>query len=607
MQLTAPRCTELESLTIGDARCRPDPWGGPVKRRLLVLLALLLSFSLIAAACGDDDDSSDGGDTDTSADDTADSSDDDDDMDEDEDESTADMSEMTDDNEENSDEGDSGAVDGEAVAGGTLLIQSTQTPRHLNGTVQSGYATAVPGTQLNASPLLFDENFQPQPYLAESWDISDDGLTVTLNLVQGAVFHDGEAITSEDVKFSLETSRDNHPFKTMFAPVESVDTPDDHTVVINLSEPHPAILLAMSPGLLPIIPEHVYNDGQPIKEHPCNAGTECFVGSGPFKLVEYEAGSITRMEAFEDFFIPERPYLDEIIIEIVPDTATIVLGLENGSTDLAIPTGAANIIRLQENDDLIVTAEGHAAVGQVNWLEFNLNDPDLSNPAVRQAIADGIDRNFLAEVIDQGTTFATTTGIHQGSPFFNPDTEHYGGGIEAAQTRLSDAGIDPSSISLAVDYIPPLQLAYAEYVVQVLSDIGFNAELNTVPDFPSWAGRVAAGEHQMTINNVWNWGDPVIGVHRSYLSTNNVGVIWTNNTAYNNPDVDALLAAAGAEFDVPTRVDLYHQFQELVNQDVPMVYLTNGAFWQAFQPHVQNPPLGVWGQLGPMHEVWLAN
>ena len=140
----------------------------------------------------------------------------------------------------------------------------------------------------------------------------------------------------------------------------------------------------------------------------------------------------------------------------------------------------------------------------------------------------------------------------------------------------------------------------------MLQDIGVEAELNTSPDFPTWAGRVAAGEHQMTLNNVWNWGDPVIGVHRSYLSTNNVGAIWTNNTAYNNPEVDALLAQAGSTFDVDERIDLYHQMQTIVNEDVPMVYLSNGVFWQAYQPRVQNPPIGVWGQLGPMHELWLA-
>lgn len=568
-----------------------------MRKQLIALLALLLSFALVAAACGGDNETDDDSSPSAPESSSADEADDD--------EPTADMSESNEETEANSDNADAGAVDTGPVAGGTLLIQSTQVPRHLNGTVQSGYATAVPGTQLNASPLLIDENFEPQPYLAESWEISDDGLSVTLNLVEGAVFHDGEAITSEDVAFSITTARDNHPFRTMFAPVTSVDTPDDLTAVINLSEPHPAILLAMSPGLLPIIPEHVYNDGQEIREHPCNAG-ECFVGSGPFTLTEYEAGSIIRLEAFDDFFIPERPYLDEIIIEIVPDPATITLGLENGTTDLALPPGEANIVRLQGNDDVIVTAEGHAAVGQVNWLEFNLADPALSNVEVRRAIADGIDREFLTDVLQQGTTIATTTGIHQGSPFHNPDTEHYGAGVEAAQQRLANAGVDASSISFSVDYIPPVQLAQAEYVVQVLQDIGFEAELNISPDFPTWATRVATGEHQMTLNNVWNWGDPVIGVHRSYLSTNNVGAIWTNNTGYNNPQVDALLAQAGSTFDVAERIDLYHQMQTIVNEDVPMVYLSNGVFWQAFQPRVQNPPIGVWGQLGPMHEVWLA-
>ena len=294
-----------------------------MRKQLIALLALLLSFALVAAACGGDNETDDDGSPSAPESSSADEADDD--------EPTADMSESNEETEANSDDADAGAVDTGPVAGGTLLIQSTQVPRHLNGTVQSGYATAVPGTQLNASPILIDEDFQPQPYLAESWEVGEDGLSVTLNLVEGAVFHDGEAITSEDVAFSITTARDNHPFRTMFAPVTSVETPDDLTAVINLSEPHPAILLAMSPALLPIIPEHVYNDGQEIKEHPCNAGMECFVGSGPFTLTEYEAGSIIRMEAFDDFFIPERPYLDEIIIEIVPDPATVTLGLENGT------------------------------------------------------------------------------------------------------------------------------------------------------------------------------------------------------------------------------------------------------------------------------------
>jgi peptide/nickel transport system substrate-binding protein len=171
--------------------------------------------------------------------------------------------------------------------GGTLVIGTSSTPRHLNPAVQSGTSTAIPGTQIFATPLRFDENWNPQPYLAESWKIADDGLSVTLNLRKNARFHDGKPITSEDVAFSIDVIKKNHPFKTMFAPVEKVDTPDPHTAILRLSQPHPAILLAMSSALCVIIPKHIYGDGQDLKKHPMNLTP---VGSGPFKFVEYAKG-----------------------------------------------------------------------------------------------------------------------------------------------------------------------------------------------------------------------------------------------------------------------------------------------------------------------------
>ena len=124
-----------------------------------------------------------------------------------------------------------GAVADEPKKGGTLITVLGSNVRNLNSAVQSGIVTGFPGAQLFASPLRYDENWDPQPYLAESWDVSDDGLTVTLNLVKNAKFHDGTPITSEDVAFSVEVIKANHPFKSMFAPVDSVSTPDAHTAV----------------------------------------------------------------------------------------------------------------------------------------------------------------------------------------------------------------------------------------------------------------------------------------------------------------------------------------------------------------------------------------
>ena len=162
-------------------------------------------------------------------------------------------------------------------------------PRHFNGAVQSGIATALPSTQIFASPLRFDDNWKPQPYLAKSWEISPDGLSITLKLVDDAVFHDGKPVTSEDVAFSIMTIKANHPFKTMLAAVDKVETPDPKTAVIKLAHPHPALLLAMSPALMPILPKHVYGDGQDVKTHPANLKP---VGSGPLQARRIQAGRV---------------------------------------------------------------------------------------------------------------------------------------------------------------------------------------------------------------------------------------------------------------------------------------------------------------------------
>lgn len=183
--------------------------------------------------------------------------------------------------------------------GGTLIAALNSNVRNLNSAVQSGTVTGFSGAQLFASPLRYDENWTPQPYLAESWNISEDGLTVTLNLVKNATFHDGHPITSSDVAFSVKVIQENHPFKSMFAPVASVDTPDEHTAVLNLSQPHPALMLAMSGQLMSIIPEHIYGDGQNPKTHPRN--NKDVVGSGPFKLVEFKNGEHVIVERYDDF------------------------------------------------------------------------------------------------------------------------------------------------------------------------------------------------------------------------------------------------------------------------------------------------------------------
>ena len=118
--------------------------------------------------------------------------------------------------------------------GGTFTVTWAQNPVSLNPGLSSGISSGIPGAQLFASPLQYDDQWNPHPYLAEKWEMAPDGLSLTLHLVKGAKFHDGTPITSEDVAFSIMAIKANHPFKAMYAPVSGVDTPDPYTAVTSL-------------------------------------------------------------------------------------------------------------------------------------------------------------------------------------------------------------------------------------------------------------------------------------------------------------------------------------------------------------------------------------
>lgn len=497
----------------------------------------------------------------------------------------------------------------EPKSGGTLVMAIQQTPRHLNPAVQSGTATGIPGTQLFAAPLRYDEGWNPQPYLAESWEISDDGLSVTLNLVQGATFHDGAPITSEDVAFSIDIVKEHHPFKSMFAPVESVDTPDEHTAILRLSQPHPALMLAMSSQLLSIIPKHVYGDGQDPKAHPQNS--ENVVGSGPFKLVEFERDQHIILERHDDFFIEGRPYLDRIVMRIMKDTSARTIALESGELMLSgFEQTPRDLERLKKNADLDVNGNGYAAIGSIIWVAFNTQDGITADQSVRQAIAYAIDREFILKALMLGTAQEARTGIHPGSPFYDGSVEAYNVDLDKANALLDEAGYPKDAngtrFSMTVDYGWPTVKPYAEYLKPQLKKIGIDVTVRASADFPTWAKRVSNHEFEMTLDNVFNWGDPVIGVHRTYDSNNiKEGVIWSNTQQYSNARVDELMQLAGSTYDQDLRKEYYAEFQAILADELPIYWLFAGPYHTVSHTSVKNAPNGIWGTSSPMDHVWL--
>lgn len=497
----------------------------------------------------------------------------------------------------------------EAQKGGTLVLASVHKPRHLNSAVQSGVATAVPAAQIFATLLRYGEDFTPQPYLAESWEFSEDSKVLTLKLRQGATFHDGSPITAEDVIWSLGVVKDKHPFSSMLAPVEAFEAPDPQTVVIRMKQPHPAILLVLSASLTPILPKHVFDDGQDIKSNPKN---NLPVGSGPFKVVAFEPGQHIILERYDGFFLEGKPYLDRIVIRQYQDANSGVLALESGEAQMfPLLDGTRLIRRLEKSGNLTVTDKGYAGIGPLNWLAFNTKHPALSDVRVRRAIAHAIDRDFVTKALHSGLSKPSIEPVAQGSPFHTEDVARYDFDLDTSKALLAEAGYGEGGkpLELRIDYMPDVeeqQRAVAEYVKAALAKVGIAVTVRSSPDFPTWSQRVSSYDFDMTMDQVFNWGDPVIGVNRTYLCSNiRQGIIWSNTQQYCNEEVDKLMNAAGVEPDLAKRQQLYAQAFKQITTDIPIHFINEVPYHTVYSQAVQNPPVSIWGTMGPMDEVWL--
>ncbi|MBW2365638.1 MAG: ABC transporter substrate-binding protein, partial [Deltaproteobacteria bacterium] len=248
--------------------------------------------------------------------------------------------------------------------------------------------------------------------------------TYTFHLVEDAVFHDGQPVTSEDVAFSLEIVKENHPFGAyMFEVVDRVKTPDKHTVVIELDDPSPALMMALSPALMPILPKHVYGDGQPIRTHPANAKP---IGCGPFKLAKFEPGEYFILERNPNYFRKGLPYLDRIIGRVVDDINAAIITMKQGKGhSLGYLADPHKIKILKKSKNLKLGSAGYEGIAATYFLEFNLRRDTFKDIRVRQAIAYAMDLDFITKKLHMGFTRKATGPIHSKTLFYTDQVKTY--------------------------------------------------------------------------------------------------------------------------------------------------------------------------------------
>jgi peptide/nickel transport system substrate-binding protein len=499
--------------------------------------------------------------------------------------------------------------------GGTLIALVQPEPPTLASYLSTSGPIGQVSPKIYEGLLEYDFNLDPKPGLASSWEVSEDGKTVTFHLQEGVTWHDGEPFTSADVKFTVEEVLSQvHPRgPNTFRELASIDTPDEHTVVFNLANPAPYMMRALSGYESPMVPKHLL-EGTDIRDNDLANDP---VGTGPFKFVEWAKGQYIRLDKNEDYWRDGLPYLDRVVLRFIPDAATRTAAMERGEVHMAAFGALPNVdvVRVREQEGIGVTTDGYSMINPMALLELDTTQPPLDNKLVRQAIAHAIDQQFIIDNIWFGYGKPATGAVSSNfasTGLYNPDLPRYDGGPEVANQLLDEAGFPRNEngvrFSIMHDIIPYGEewQRLGEYLKQALGDVGIELELR-YEDVPTWLKRVY-GDYDFTLNSnfFYQLADPSIGVDRQYHSSQiRQGTVFVNSSRYSNPEVDELLNKAAMESDPQVRAELYHRFQEIVAEDLPVIPLFEMEFVVVYDERFKDliaSPLGAYGNFA---EAWL--
>jgi peptide/nickel transport system substrate-binding protein len=497
------------------------------------------------------------------------------------------------------------AQDATPQSGGTLnVVIQPEPPGLMLGLIQNGPTQMVAG-DIYESLLSYDGDLTPRPLLAVSWAISEDGLTYTFKLRDGVTFHDGMPFTSADVKFSMDVFlRESHSrMRTYMERVESIDTPDPLTVVFTLKEPFGPFIGIFEAGTAPMIPKHIY-EGTEFASNPANNTP---VGTGPFKLEEWVKGSYIHLVKNEAYYLEGKPYVDEIYYHVIPDAASRAVAFETGKVDV-LPGGSVenfDVPRILAMDNTCITDKGWEFFGPLSWIWINLNNKPMDDLKVRQAMMHALDRDFAKDALWNGLGKVATGPLSSSTRFYAGDTPDIGYNPELARELLAASSYDGETIRLlGLPYGETWQ-RWAEAVKQNLTEIGMNVDL--VPsDVAGWNQKVANRDFDLAFTYLYQYGDPALGVSRTYMSTNATpGSPWNNVANYQNLETDKLFDAAALMPDPAARTVAYKTIQDAIVADVPNLWLLELGFPTIYRCNIKNPVNTAFGVNDGFRNVWI--
>ncbi|MBI5033720.1 MAG: ABC transporter substrate-binding protein [Chloroflexi bacterium] len=481
-----------------------------------------------------------------------------------------------------------------ARQGGTIVIGVTADPGQFNIGITTAGGTHAVADSLYNGLLQFDEKLDPQPSLAESWTISSDGKAYTFKLVPGVQWHDGQPLTSADVKFTFEQVLLKFHARTSagLSPVlDGIDTPDATTVVFRFKQPYPPFLRRLDVVEAPILPKHIY-DGTDVQKNPANDKP---IGSGAFKFKEYVKGDHITFVRNENYFKKGLPYADQIIFKIIPQATTATLALERGEIDYLGGVPGPDVERLQKNSDIALVRAPAGPGGSfcIETLIFNMRKPPFDKLETRQAFAYGINRQQLLNQVQFGQGRIATGPIASTMSWaYNPNVTKYAYDKAMAEKLLDQAGFSKGADGkrLKVVFVHATGFAKtAEVVRENMSQVGVEVQLDTLEVNAANDRMFTKNDFDLGIGSYCNGPDPEIGVTRAYVSSNiKVGVPFSNGAAYRNARVDQLFEQAAATIDTAQRTKLYAEIQDILVKEVPYWWTIETEGYRAHRKEIND-------------------
>lgn len=422
--------------------------------------------------------------------------------------------------------------------------------------------------ELIYEPLVrHDAALDVVPAIAESWEFSEDGQTLTFKIDADAKFSDGTSVTSEDVKASFERLLDEATgaaARSNFLSIASVDAPDPATVVFNLSQPDAPLLVAMASINAAVVPAKAIAEG--------TVATTA-LGSGPFVLENWEPNSREELSVNVHWAGGDIAY-DGITISVLPDETAILASLRAGQTDFALINDplVATLVPNEPNVQL------NAVAGLAyNVLQLNPSRPPMDNLQVRQAISCAVDRQDILDtaLLGEGKVTGPLTMPAYAS---DPSTLFcYEQDLDMAKALMAEAGVDGFSVKvIAATGEPPVASAEAQVLQSQLAEIGINLEIELM-ELNVYVDRWLAGDFDMAVAQNGGRADPYPMYNRYFTKDGNL--VKVSN--FTDDQIDSLLQEGRVETDIAKRKEIFAQFEARITELAPWIWLSTSNTYTA--------------------------